>query len=319
MHRAAPWALVAALLVLSTIASIWWGRATQAGTPVVVFDLSQTSLPAFFACMDGRSLLIAAHRGGPIGARPENGLSTLSATLHAVPALLEIDISKTSDDVLILFHDEQLERTTNGTGPVYRPWRELRDLQLRGLNRQFTADHIPLLSEVLAWAHGRAILQLDRRGEAHWSDIAAAVQDAGMAPHVIAIAYSIEEAATIHSLLPNTMISVPINSYSDLTSLRRASIPLNQVLAWTGTSEIDERLNASLDGAGVPVIHGVFERQSDPWDLPLAVDRVARAGHDRGIDILSVNQPAGVWALLDSLDPAATSTDLYQSCLNGAP
>jgi glycerophosphoryl diester phosphodiesterase len=57
---------------------------------------------------------------------------------------LELDTRTTADDVPIIFHDDTLDRTTNGRGPVgLKPADELRVLDA-GAGQQ-----IPLLSEVL--------------------------------------------------------------------------------------------------------------------------------------------------------------------------
>lgn len=318
MNRTTPWAIVIVVLLVG-IASLFSGRGPAGtGEPLVAYDFDATSLPAFFSCMDGRSLLIAAHRGGPSDRRAENALSTLNATILASPALLEVDVSKTSDDVLILFHDDTLDRTTNGTGPVHRPWNELQDLQLRDLSGRITADHIPRLTDVLNWARDRAVLQLDRRGEADWEDIAAAVQRAEMEDRVIAIATSHSEAFRIHRLMPRAMISVPLDSYDDLLQLDARGMPRHLVLAWTGTGDLDPRTYDALNYERIPVIHGIFARADAPFDLPRQVEALARTAHDQGVDILSVNQPAGVWALIQSLDPDAANVSAYQSCLSGA-
>jgi glycerophosphoryl diester phosphodiesterase len=71
----------------------------------------QRRLPAL-----GRTRVIA-HRGGPRYA-PEN---TLAAFIHAAltgAEMLECDVQMSKDGELIIIHDETLERTTNGAGPV---------------------------------------------------------------------------------------------------------------------------------------------------------------------------------------------------------
>jgi glycerophosphoryl diester phosphodiesterase len=61
--------------------------------------------------------LVIGHRGGA-GAAPEN---TLESILHGVEAgadAIEFDIHATQDGRIVLFHDDTLERTTDGTGVV---------------------------------------------------------------------------------------------------------------------------------------------------------------------------------------------------------
>lgn len=60
---------------------------------------------------------IIAHRGGGLLA-PENTLAALRHARNLGFAGVEIDAKLTVDDVPILFHDDMLERTTDGSGPV---------------------------------------------------------------------------------------------------------------------------------------------------------------------------------------------------------
>ena len=81
--------------------------------------LAPANLPAFFDCLreSGRTI-VAAHRGGPSAGFPENAVLTFENTLRQVPAVLELDIARTRDGVLVLMHDETVDRTTTGTGRV---------------------------------------------------------------------------------------------------------------------------------------------------------------------------------------------------------
>ena len=61
--------------------------------------------------------VIVAHRGGSLEA-PEN---TLAAVMHAIEVgsdWQEIDVQLSKDQRVVLMHDDTLDRTTNGSGPV---------------------------------------------------------------------------------------------------------------------------------------------------------------------------------------------------------
>lgn len=64
-----------------------------------------------------RSVLVMAHRGGG-GLWPENTMYAFKRAVEMGVDVLEVDIHSTSDGVLVVTHDETLERTTNGTGRV---------------------------------------------------------------------------------------------------------------------------------------------------------------------------------------------------------
>lgn len=61
--------------------------------------------------------LVIAHRGGA-GLRPENTLVALRHAARLNVDVLEMDVRSSQDGVLLLMHDESVDRTTNGTGQV---------------------------------------------------------------------------------------------------------------------------------------------------------------------------------------------------------
>ena len=73
-------------------------------------------------------LLVIGHRGNPEDA-PENTLASVNAALQLGVDLIEVDVRLTRDDVPVIFHDETVERTTDGRGAVADlTLRELKEL-----------------------------------------------------------------------------------------------------------------------------------------------------------------------------------------------
>jgi glycerophosphoryl diester phosphodiesterase len=70
----------------------------------------------FFASLEKRPLVIA-HRGGA-GLWPENTLVGFHAASEMGVDILEMDIHSTLDGVLVVIHDETVERTTGGSGDI---------------------------------------------------------------------------------------------------------------------------------------------------------------------------------------------------------
>jgi glycerophosphoryl diester phosphodiesterase len=70
----------------------------------------------YFQSDAGRPLVIA-HRGGA-GLWPENTLYGFERARALGVDVIETDVRATADGELVIFHDERLERTTNGAGPV---------------------------------------------------------------------------------------------------------------------------------------------------------------------------------------------------------
>lgn len=94
--------------------------------------------------------ILIAHRGGSLEA-PEN---TLAAFRHAIEIgmrYVELDVQMSRDGELMVIHDETLDRTTNGHGPVGDyTFEELRKLDAGSHFRpQFAGETIPTLREVM--------------------------------------------------------------------------------------------------------------------------------------------------------------------------
>lgn len=93
---------------------------------------------------------IIGHRGAAAEA-PENTLAAIRQADLSGARWVELDVKLTRDGAPILFHDDRLERTSDGTGPVReRTLDELRGLDAGGwFDRRFTGEPIPTLEEAL--------------------------------------------------------------------------------------------------------------------------------------------------------------------------
>ncbi|HRP11980.1 MAG TPA: glycerophosphodiester phosphodiesterase family protein [Terricaulis sp.] len=231
--------------------------------------LSPERLPGFFDCLrENSQAVVVAHRGGPAPGFAENAIETFEHTLAQAPALLEIDIAQTRDGVLVLMHDDTLDRTTTGSGEVRAlTLAQLQALQLRDDDGRTLDARAPTFREALDWAAGRTILELDVKRGVSYEDVIAEVRAAGAENRVIFITYSDDAAARVHRLAPELMLSITIDDARDLDTLARRGIDLTRVLAWTGTDEPNSELNIALRQRGVEVLFGAqsgFETRARP-------------------------------------------------------
>jgi glycerophosphoryl diester phosphodiesterase len=100
---------------------------------------------------------VVAHRGASAQA-PENTLAAFRRALELGSDWVELDCTLSADRQVVVIHDDTLERTTDGVGPVgERTFDELRALDA-GVWRdpEFAGERIPLLIEVLELARGKA-------------------------------------------------------------------------------------------------------------------------------------------------------------------
>jgi len=98
------------------------------------------------------------HRGAS-GTLPENTIPSFEAALELGADALELDVHRSADGEIVVIHDETLERTTDGAGPVHE--RTLEELRAFDAGYRFSPDGgrsfpyrgrgfgIPTLREVL--------------------------------------------------------------------------------------------------------------------------------------------------------------------------
>ncbi len=91
-----------------------------------------------------------AHRGASALA-PENTMAAFERAIDLGADVVELDLHLTRDGELVVIHDDTLDRTTDGRGPVHeRSLEELKRLDAgRWFGQAFVGQRIPTLSEVL--------------------------------------------------------------------------------------------------------------------------------------------------------------------------
>ncbi len=251
--------------------------------------------------------LASAHRGGPGPGLPENALETLAAGFAAGVRLFEVDVRRTKDGVLVLLHDETLERTTTGSGSLRsHSLQELAGVRLKDDAGALTQGRLPTLADALTWAVKRgAYLQLDIKPEVRFEDVVAAVWQARAADSVILIVYSTQAASRLARLAPDMTISAPAETAQDLTALQNAGVGLGRLAAWTGLTEKTAADYATLRGQGVEPILGTLGRPGLRLDDRYAADGDVSEYAARvkdGVAILASDSAATVAKALDAAD-----------------
>lgn len=97
-----------------------------------------------------------AHRGLHDEVSPENSLSAFKKAVEKGYAI-ETDVQMTSDGILLAFHDEILDRMTDGKGLIsQKNFNEICNYTLKN-----SEEKIPLLSEVLSLVGGKVPLLIE--------------------------------------------------------------------------------------------------------------------------------------------------------------
>lgn len=241
-------------------------------------------------------LLVSAHRGGPRPGWPENAIPTFRQSLRYGPVLIETDVRITQDSVLVLMHDDTVDRTTTGQGRVdAHTLAELRQLQLLDDWGVPTPFEIDTVSEALAWAEGRAVITLDVKPNVPPERVVRAVEQANAANRVVVIAYTLNDAMRYHRLAPTLMLSVSATSVQDVNDLLDA-IPAERMIAFTGVGTERPAVWDRLREANVRSMVGTFgelDRRALTEGASVFVELLTQ-----GVDVLATDTvPMGMRAV----------------------
>lgn len=263
----------------------------------------------FLTYSEQRFPLISAHRGGPQKGYPENALETFQRSLSKQPLVIECDIALTKDSALVMMHDDYLDRTSTGHGLLADyTLQELKRLYLKDNDGKETSFRIPTLDEVLQWGRGKVIFTLDIKKGVPAEMVVDAVRKNDAAAYAVIITYNANQAAEIHRLAPNLMLSVSVRQIDDLVRLNDYGIPDNRLVAFVGVSEPDAALYEHLHEHGIMCIIGTMGNLDK---------RAATRGDDlyykliqNGADIISTDRvdEAGVQLLKYRKDKRISST-----------
>lgn len=264
----------------------------------------------FYSWTSDRIPMVSAHRGGPYPGYPENSLQAFENTLKHTPSIIEFDVALTKDSVLVLMHDNTLDRTTTGKGRVIdHTFEEIRKLYLVDKDGKQTDFKVPTLDEALAWGKERTLFTVDIKREVPFTMVVDAIKKHRAEPYAAVITYSVEAAKKIHRLHPELMLSVSIRNEEELERFEKSGIPVDRWIAFTGTSERPEEFNALLHDKGVFTILGVLGN--------LDRSAIARGDHiysefvKKGTDILATDRPIEAAAAIRKLIPEESSKKKY--------
>jgi len=209
---------------------------------------------------------LIAHRGYSFSA-PENSFEAFDMALEGGFDNFELDAQITKDGQLVVFHDQTVDRVTNGSGEVSdHTLEEIQALELIGgyeFESDFPDAYIPTLDEFLGRYAGRAHphLELKSREAALPTMVAAALKRHGWldvadtdtfdAPGVTVSSFWADQLYRSKLRLPNVRHGWLINELSEETVDAALKLGFDAVYPRAGTAT-PESVNQAYDrGLGV--------------------------------------------------------------------
>jgi len=152
-------------------------------------------------------VIAIAHRGEAKLA-PENTLAAFDLAIEEGAKSIEMDVRMTSDGNLVLMHDDDVSRTTDGTGKISdMTLEEVKALRIKP--KVWMSVHeeqeVPTLEEALLFIKGRALADLDVKN-ADPSLLVETIERAGALNTAYVDVSSVEEALRLRDLNPEIAI-----------------------------------------------------------------------------------------------------------------
>jgi glycerophosphoryl diester phosphodiesterase len=244
----------------------------------------------------GRGLRIGGHRGAA-GEAPENTFAAFHVAAAAGVDYVELDVQLAADGVALVFHDDDLDRTTNGSGPfAVRSSAELLTLDAGGwFGEAFRNERIPTLDGFLAWPAERPGLgaTIEAKGPGSGAAIARAIEAARSRPirHASSIcsfsANELRAAAVVDPSIPRMLIVDRDDPDADPLELAVAAgaTAVNVPIEWLTAASV-----ARLHAAGLLVAGGTVD---DAAGVAVCLAL--------GIDLVDTNLPCVIVAARNAL------------------
>ncbi len=255
----------------------------------------ENSLSDYFNPLKNPIPHISAHRGGgDLPGYPENCIESFDYLAQHIPVTIECDIDLTKDSVLVMMHDATLDRTTTGTGKLIDyTYADIQNVQLEDNAGRETDFKIPTLEQVLRWGRNRVTFTLDVKRNVSFEKVVEMIHRTNATHYAAVITYNASDAAKLHQLDPNILISVTIRNRAEYDRLHELGIPDNRMIAFVGVTEPDLALYQFLHEKGIGCILGTLgnlDRQ-----VQVKGDSTYRRFIQHGATMLSTDRPLEAW------------------------
>ncbi|MDD4777353.1 MAG: glycerophosphodiester phosphodiesterase family protein [Fermentimonas sp.] len=259
----------------------------------------------YFAYKADSTLLISGHRGTKEEGYPENSIEGFQQALSRVPLFFEVDPRLTKDSIIVLMHDETIDRTTNASGklPDYT-YDELLAFRLKDHEGNITAAMIPKLEEVFDWAKGKTVVNLDRKDVPH-EMIVDLIKKHKAEKYVMLTVHTGAQARYYHDRLPGIMLSVFARNDAEYEDIAISGVPWENMIAYVGQSinESNRHIVEKLHANGVRCMVSfatTHDRQRTTEQRMAAYIREVENSVYKP-DIIETDYPVEVWGVLGTM------------------
>ena len=206
---------------------------------ILVIILSQVIMNCLISNKKSEVVVVTGHRGAAYYV-PENTIASVEKALELGVDRIEIDIQRTKDSVIVLSHDIDIDRTTNGKGKIIDlDYAEI--LQYDILDNESKVHKIPTLEQVIQTVTGKSKLLIEiKEGNSYYKSIEKQVVD-------LLHAYNATEWCIIHSFKDEVLSEVrKYDKDIELHKIFFGRIPFTNIIFSPKFSNLNKPLYGSV-------------------------------------------------------------------------
>lgn len=256
---------------------------------------------------DESSVIVASHRGDWRNF-PENSLEAIDNAIKMGVDIVEIDLQRTKDGVLILMHDPKIDRTTTGKGTISElTYDSIAKTHLKNGCNIRTIHRVPTLEEALVHARGKIMLNLDK-ADRYFEQVYELMKKTGTTKQIIMKGTkSAEKVKELYGEYLNDVIYMPIvnldksNAEQQLNKFMKDMNPVAfELLFKSDENKLQLSLPKKMKGKSLIWYNTL-------WDT-------MAGGHDDDMSLQDPNKGYGY--LIDTLGARIIQTDRPQYLLD---
>jgi len=214
---------------------------------------SKSELLAYFRYTSDSSIIVSGHRGGKLKGYPENSIASFQYVLSRIPVFFETDPRLTKDSIIVLMHDETLDRTTTARGKlVDYTYEDLDSVRLKDHLGNVTTYKIPTLEEAICWSKGKTILNLDKK-DVPAQHIVDLIKKHNASNHILLTVHTGAQARYYYDRLPDIMMSAFVRNEKEYVDMAVSGVPWENIIAYVGQTidDSNQEIVRKLHGHGV--------------------------------------------------------------------
>lgn len=218
---------------------------------------------------------LVCHRGASRLA-PENTFAAANLALDSGADIIELDVRESADGVLYVMHDQTLDRTTDGTGPIQSHSSKQIDALDAGrwFSPEFEGERVPRLDAYIDHLKSRGA---GAYVEIKWCDAfrcAAILREAGMIDNSFTFSFKREMRESMRSVAPD------LRQMITLSVARNVTVALHYYKADMIEIEADECNESVIEAARALNLEIMGYTESDSPDI-------FRTYRDAGLDYIN--------------------------------